>query len=344
MLGVGLIGLGMIADTHVLAISSSSNCYLRGAFDSVPGKAEAFAAKNGGIAYDSLEAMLSDPEISIISITTPSGFHLEPALEAARHGKNLLIEKPIEVTYERARQIIDAAKESGVLVSGVFQSRFQEAARIVKDAIDKGRFGRIVLADAYIKWYRSQEYYDSGAWRGTWKIDGGGALMNQGIHAIDLLQWFMGKAVSVSASTATLAHERIEVEDVGAAVVRFENGAIGVIEGTTGAYPGSPKRIEIRGTDGSAVLEEDSITEWSFRDSTEEDAEILRRFASASSAGGSNDPKAISYTGHLREYEDFADAIMTGRRPFITGEDAAESVRLIECIYQSARSGSSVAL
>ena len=344
MLGVGLIGLGMIADTHVLAISSSSNCFLKGAYDNVPGKAEAFVAKHGGVAYDSLEAMLSDPEISIISITTPSGFHLEPALEAARHGKHLLIEKPIEVTYERARQIIDAARENGVLVSGVFQSRFQEAARIMKDAIDKGRFGRIVLADAYIKWYRSQEYYDSGAWRGTWKIDGGGALMNQGIHAIDLLQWFMGKAESVSACTATLAHERIEVEDTGAAVVRFANGAIGVIEGTTGAYPGSPKRIEIRGTDGSAVLEEDSITEWNFRDSNEEDAEILRRFASASSAGGSSDPKAISFIGHQREYEDFAEAIMTGRRPFITGEDAAESVRLIESIYQSARSGSSVAL
>ena len=283
MLGVGLIGLGMIADTHVLAISSSSNCYLRGAFDSVPGKAEAFAAKNGGIAYDSLEAMLSDPEISIISITTPSGFHLEPALEAARHGKNLLIEKPIEVTYERARQIIDAAKENGVLVSGVFQSRFQEAARIVKDAIDKGRFGRIVLADAYIKWYRSQEYYDSAAWRGTKDVDGGGCLMNQAIHGLDLLLSLSPELKEVFSFSALLDHERIDVEDTLTASLRFADGSLGGFEASTASWPGCSRRLELTGSDGTIIAEDDHLVEWKFRNMDEEDEKIISRYSSSSS-------------------------------------------------------------
>lgn len=344
MIGVGLVGLGMIAETHVMAIESSSNCYLRGVFDAVPGKAESFSSVHGGIAYASFDDFLSDPEIEIVAITTPSGFHLEPALSAITHKKHLLIEKPIEVTYERAMRIIKAAKANNVLVSGIFQSRFHESSRIVKKAIEEGRFGRIVLADAYIKWFRSQEYYDSVDWRGTWKIDGGGALMNQGIHAIDLLYWFMGKVSSVSAYVGTLSHERIEVEDTAVASLRFKNGALGVIEGTTGSYPGSPKRIEITGTNGSVVLEEDSIVRWEFGDKRNDDAEVLSRFSVASSSGGSNDPRAISYIGHQREYDDLAAAVINDKEPFITGMDAAQSVRIIEAIYQSARIGKSVSL
>lgn len=344
MLGVGIIGLGMIADTHAMAVSAASGCYLKGVFDAVPGKADSFAASHGAAAYQSLDDMLADPDISIIAITTPSGFHLEPAVKAAESGKHLLIEKPIEITSERCGQIIEAAKKNNVLLAGVFQSRFHESARLVKSAIDSGRLGRIVLADAYIKWYRSQEYYDSGAWRGTWKIDGGGALMNQGIHAIDLLQWFMGPVAEVSAFTATLAHERIEVEDAGTAVLRFANGALGVIEGSTGAYPGSPKRIEISGTDGTIVLEEDRIVRWEFRNELPEDKDVLAKHSAASSAGGAADPRAISYVGHQKAYEDLVDAIETGRAPFVTGEDASRSVRIIESIYQSSESGMPVKL
>ncbi len=343
-IGFGIVGLGVIAETHAKALSDAEGCELRGAFDIVPERAEAFGKKHGTRYFTDLDQMLSDPDIDVVSITTPSGLHLEPALAAIEKGKHVLIEKPIEITGERADAISKAAREKGVKVSCLFQSRFHGAARAIKDAIDRGRFGRIVLADAYIKWYRSQEYYDSGAWRGTWKIDGGGALMNQGIHAIDLLQWFAGPVQEVGAFTDTLAHERIEVEDTGAVVLRFRSGALGVIEGTTGTYPGSLKKIEIRGTEGTAVLEEDSITMWDFRTRLEEDDEILARYSSSSSAGGAADPKAISTHGHQMEFEDFAKAIIEDRDPFITAEDAAASVKIINAAYESGRTGRFVSL
>ncbi len=344
MLGVGIIGLGMIADTHAVAISESSKCKLIGVYDSLETKAKDFAKKYGCKAFSSLDAFLSSPEIDIVTIATPSGMHLEPALKAIDNKKNLLIEKPIEITYERASEIIKRAKEQSVLVAGVFQSRFLDSSLAVKKAVEEGRLGRIVLADAYVKWYRSQEYYDLGAWRGTWDIDGGGALMNQSIHAVDLLAWLIGKVRKVSAFTATLAHERIEVEDTATSVIQFDNGAIGVIEGTTGAWPGSPKRIEIRGTEGSIILEEDAIIQWEFASPREEDELIRKKFSTQPSAGGSSDPRAISYIGHLREYEDLADAISEGREPLVSAEEAAEAVRIIEGIYQSAKAGKPVVL
>ncbi|MGN1189772.1 MAG: Gfo/Idh/MocA family protein, partial [Candidatus Ornithospirochaeta sp.] len=223
-IGFGIIGLGVIAETHFVAIDKNDNCKFVGAFDMVPGKAEAFCEKHGmGKAYTDLEAFLSDPEIEVVTIATPSGYHLDPALAAISHKKHVIIEKPMEITPERESQILSAAKENGVIATGVFQSRFYEAPILIKKAIEEGRFGRLTLVDAQVKWFRSQEYYDSGAWRGTWKVDGGGALMNQSIHAIDLLQWFCGKAEEVQSYTATLSHERIEVEDTGVAVVKFQN-------------------------------------------------------------------------------------------------------------------------
>lgn len=337
--GFGIVGLGVIADTHATALSHGKNCFLAGAFDVVPGKAETFCKKYGGTPYDNLDAFLANPEIEAVCVTTPSGYHLDPVLASVKAGKNVLVEKPLEITVERCDEIIAAAQKAGVKLSSVFQSRFHDAPRLIKKAIDDGRFGKIVLADAQIKWFRTQEYYDSGAWRGTWKVDGGGVLMNQSIHAIDLLQWFMGEVKEVSAITSTLAHERIEVEDTGAAVLKFANGAIGVIEGTTGAYPGALKKIEICGSKGSVLLEEESLKVWKFDDETEEDDRIRKEFLEAtSSGGGASDPKAINTHGHERQFEDFADAILQDREPFITGEDAKKSVEIIRAIYESAQS------
>ena len=335
--GFGIVGLGQISRTHAAALQGQKDCYLVGGFHKDPQKADKWAADNGCRAFYSLEEMLADPEIDAVSITTPSGYHLDPALAAIRAGKHVLIEKPMEITEERIRRLIEEAEEYRVLLCGIFQSRFQDAPRLLKKAVEEGRFGTITLADAQFKWYRTQEYYDSGAWRGTWAVDGGGVLMNQGIHAIDLLLFLMGDPVEVSGYTATLAHERIEVEDVAVATLRFGNGALGVIEGTTGAYPGSLKRIEICGSKGQAVLEEDSITKWEFVEERPEDAEIRARFAASTSFGGANDPKNISQIGHTREFADFAAAIKNGTKPFIPGEEALRSVHLIRSIYESAK-------
>ncbi len=343
-IGFGIIGLGVIAETHIAAISMNDNCAFIGAYDRTPGKAKAFCEAHGmGIPYDDLESFLSNPDIEAVTIATPSGYHLEPALAAISHGKHVIIEKPMEITPERVQKILDAASAKGVIATGVFQSRFYEAPILIKKAIDEGRFGRLTLVDAQVKWYRSQEYYDSGAWRGTWAVDGGGALMNQSIHAVDLLQWFAGKADEVQAYTATLSHERIEVEDTGTAVLRFRSGALGVIEGSTSVYPGFLKKLEICGTDGSAVLEEESITLWRFREERPEDEDIRRTFADRnSSGGGASDPKAINTLGHEREFHDFADAIINRRAPAISGESAGEAVRIIAAIYESARTGKPV--
>jgi len=338
-IGFGIVGLGQVSGTHAAALQGQEDCYLVGGFHHNREKADQWASAYGCRAFYSLEEMLADPEIDAVSVTTPSGYHLEPALAAIRAGKHVLIEKPMEITEERIRLLIESARQHHVLLCGIFQSRFQDAPRLLKKAVEEGRFGTITLADAQFKWYRSQAYYDSGAWRGTWAVDGGGVLMNQGIHAIDLLLFLMGDPVEVSGRITTLAHERIEVEDTAVATLRFRNGALGIIEGTTGAYPGSQKRIEICGSKGQAVLEEDSITKWEFMEERPEDAEIRSRFAASTSSGGAGDPRSISRIGHTREYADFAAAIRNGTEPFITGEEALRAVRVIRSIYQSAAPG-----
>jgi len=336
--GFGIIGTGTIAQVHAKAIGEIKGAKLVAAFDLVEEKAKAFSKEYSIKSYSSLEEFLSDDEIDIVTITTPSGAHLEPALSAIEHHKNVIIEKPMEITTERIDMLIKKANENGVILSGVFQSRFHEAPLLIKKAIEDGRFGKISLIDAQIKWYRSQEYYDQVAWRGTWKLDGGGALMNQGIHAIDLLCWFGGKVKNVSARTATLGHKNIEVEDTASAVLEFENGTLGVIEGTTCCYPGFLKRIEIAGTEGSAILEEESLKCWKFKNETEEDEKIRDKFMNfTATGGGASDPKAIGWHGHRKVFENVIDALKNGTTPSITGEEARKSVALIEAIYKSSR-------
>lgn len=343
-IGFGIVGIGVISVTHAAALAALDDACLVACFNKNMEKAQKWADAHDCKAYDDYAAMLADPDIDAVCICTPSGSHLEPALQAIRAGKHVLIEKPMEITEERVQALTDEAKKYNVVICGIFQSRFMDAAKLLKSAIDEGRFGTLTLADAQFKWFRKQEYYDSGAWRGTWDIDGGGVFMQQGIHAIDLLIYLMGDAEEVSAYTATRAHERIEVEDVAVATVRFKSGALGIIEGTTGAYPGSLKRIEICGSRGQVVLEEDSITKWEFMDARPEDEEIRQKFASATSVGGANDPAAISCMGHIREIQDFINAIRTGTAPSVTGEEAIRAVHLIRSVYESAQTGKSVKL
>jgi predicted dehydrogenase len=289
--------------------------------------------------------MLADPQIQVVCITTPSGAHAEPAIAAARAGKHVVVEKPLEVTLRRCDSIIEACRKHGVLLSAIFQSRFSPAAQALKRAVDAGRFGRLTLADAYVKWFRTQAYYDQGAWRGTWKLDGGGALMNQAIHSVDLLLWLAGDVAEVAANTATLAHERIEVEDCATASLRFQNGALGVIEATTAAYPGSLKRIALHGSHGSAVLEEDRIVTWDFARARAADKPILATLSqSARGGGGAADPASIGHHGHAAQLTDVVRAIRTGASLRIDGAEGRRSVEVILATYRSAQTGRRVQL
>lgn len=339
----GIIGAGMIAKFHAKAIEAMEGGELHSVFGRRPEAVEALAAEIGAKPYSDLDAFLADPELEIVTIATPSGAHLEPALAAARAGKHVICEKPIEITPERIDLMIAACEQAGVTLAGIFNRRFHPAMEALKTAVDAGRFGRLTMCDAYVKWYRTQAYYDSGAWRGTWALDGGGALMNQSIHLIDQLLYLAGDVAAVSASMACLAHENIEVEDTAVAILEFKNGARGVIEGSTACWSstGHPAEVHLCGSQGSVFLADEAFRVWDFAEERPEDAGI-RATLMQGAAGrglGANDPKAINFTGHQRNFEDVVRAIREGRPPRIDGNEARRAVALICAIYESARNG-----
>jgi predicted dehydrogenase len=344
-LGFGVVGCGMIARFHAKAIADVRGAKLVACFDTFAAAAERLADEVGCQPYSDLKKMLADPTVDVVTICTPSGAHLEPGLAAARAGKHVIVEKPLEITLRRCDRLIEACKKNKVVLSTIFPSRFHESSIEMRRAIDGKRFGRLTMGDAYVKWFRSQAYYDSGAWRGTWELDGGGALMNQAIHSVDLLTWLMGPVVEISAQTATLAHKRIKVEDTAVATLRFANGAMGVIEATTAAYPGYLKRIEIHGSEGTAVMEEEDLKTWDFAKKHSRDAAIRRRMAqSKSSGGGASDPSAIGHHGHAKQFRDVVKAIKTGSTPAIDGQEGRRSVEIILGIYKAAETGRAVQL
>ena len=215
----------------------------------------------------------------------------------------------------------------------------------MKRAVDAGRFGKLTMGDSYVKWFRTQQYYDSGKWRGTWELDGGGALMNQAIHSVDLLTWLMGPVVEIRAQTATLAHERIAVEDTAVATLRFANGALGVVEATTAAFPGYLKRIEVHGSEGSAVMEEEDLVKWDFAKAEKRDRMIVEAMNSRkSTGGGAADPSAIGHHGHARQFQDLLDAVKKNGTASVDGREGRRSVEIILGIYKAAETGKPVYL
>lgn len=344
--GYGIIGCGNIGPIHAAAIAEVRGAKLAGVSDVRLETAEKLAGQYGAEAYGDYREMLKRADVHAISLCVPSGLRAEIAVDCAKAGKHILSEKPLDVTTKRIDRIIKAADDAGVNLGCIFQSRFSEGAECLRAAMDQGRFGKVVLGDAYIKWYRSQAYYDSGAWRGTWKLDGGGALMNQGIHYIDLLQWLMGPVKSVFARTALVAHERLEVEDLATAILEFESGAQGVIEGSTAIWPGHPARIEIHGTEGSAAMEDGKIVGWEFNKSRAADKKIEAAMAGDTAMGsGASDPlSGLKIEGHRRQIADFTRAIQKGVQPAIQGREGRLAVALIEAIYKSARTGKVVRL
>jgi|688.fasta_scaffold13390_2 predicted dehydrogenase len=343
--GFGIIGCGMIANFHAKAIAELRGAKLIACYNRTPEKAKSLAEKYGCQLEGSLESLLARPDIHAVTICTASGAHMEPAVAAAKAGKHVIVEKPLEVTLKRCDRIIQACRENKVQLVTIFPSRFHQSAQLLKKAVEQNRFGRLVLGDAYVKWFRTQQYYDSGAWRGTWQLDGGGALMNQAIHSVDLLLWLMGDVVEVSAYTDMLAHERIEVEDVAVATLRFANGAVGVIEASTAAFPGALKKIEISGSQGSAILEEENIIRWEFAKSNSKDQLIREQMAARTkTGGGAADPAAIGHHAHRDLLKDFLSALKSGKAPMIDGAEGRRSVELILAIYKSAESGKPVKL
>lgn len=343
--GFGIIGCGMIANFHARAIRDIAGAQMVACYNPTAPKAEKLAAEYGCTAYTDLEKMLAHPGLDIVTIGSPSGSHMEPCLAAAQAGKHVIVEKPLDVTLARCDQMIAACEKAGVKLATIFPSRYHASSRLMKRAVEAGRFGKLALGDAYVKWYRTQQYYDSGAWRGTWKLDGGGALMNQAIHSVDLLLWLMGPVAEVSAHTTTLAHERIEVEDVAVASLRFANGALGVIEATTAGFPGSLKKIELTGSAGTAILEEEDIIKWHFAEPTEEDEQIRQEMlGKTKTGGGAADPAAIGHQAHAALFRDVLDAIDHNRPLSIDGAEGRKSVELILAIYESARTGKTIKL
>ena len=328
----------MIAAYHAKAIAEVPGAVLIGVCGRDPERTQAFAKTvNAPFATASMEELLRRPDIDVICVTTPAGAHLEPALAAIRAGKHVIVEKPLEITVERADAIITAAAEANVILYPIFQARFGDGARTVKRAVESGRLGRMVLASAYVKWVRTPQYYLNPG-RGTQAMDGGGAMMNQGIHAVDLLQWFAGMPTEVSGYTTRRVHLGIEVEDTAVAALRFESGALGAIEATTAAWPGWSRRIELCGETGSISLEDDRIAKWDFQTALPEDEAIRSAKPSDGLGSGAGAPNAINHEGHRRQIQDLVTAIGQGSAPALAGADARNAVAIIRALYQSAAS------
>ncbi|MCI0685374.1 MAG: Gfo/Idh/MocA family oxidoreductase [Gemmataceae bacterium] len=347
MLGCAIVGCGMIARFHARALAEVPGTTLR----AVVSRSAANAARmiqELNLACDAatdLGAVLKRPDIDIVIVTTPSGAHLEPAAAAANAGKHVVVEKPLEITPERCDRIIEACDKNSVKLCTIFPSRFGDANVELKKAVTAGRFGRLTLGETTCKWWRPQSYYDDGGWKGTQALDGGGALMNQAIHNVDLLLWMMGPVTHICGVTAMLAHERIEVEDTAVACLRFKNGALGVIQATTSIWPGLPKTIAIHGDKGSVVIEQDDLLRWEFSPESEADKSIRQRFAQKTGAsGGSSNPAAISHVGHARQLTDFVQAIEQGRSPLVDGREGRRAVEVIVGIYEANRTGRLVEL
>ncbi len=347
MLGCAIVGCGMIARFHAQALQEVPGAKLLALVSRKEASARKLADSLGQPcdAYADLAPVLARKDVHVVIITTPSGAHMEPAVAAARAGKHVVVEKPLEITLERCDKIISACAENGVQLCTIFPSRFGDANQTLKAAVNAGRFGRLTLGETTCKWWRPQSYYDEGGWKGTKALDGGGALMNQAIHNVDLLLWMMGPVTHITGFTAMLAHERIEVEDTAAACLRFANGALGVIQATTSVYPGLPKTIAVHGDQGSVVVEQDDVLRWEFTPETAEDQAVRQRFAQkVGASGGSSNPAAISHVGHARQLTDFVEAIQKGRPPLVDGREGRRAVEVILGIYESAATGKTVKL
>jgi UDP-N-acetyl-2-amino-2-deoxyglucuronate dehydrogenase len=328
---VGLIGGGNISETHARAARAIPGVELSAIHGTNAEKTARLCREHGGTPYQDFDAFLKHRPMDLVMIGSPSGLHAAQGIAAARHGLHVLTEKPIEVSTARADQLIEAAEQSSVRLGVIFQDRMKPHIQQLKTWVEQGRLGKLLFVDARVKWYRPPEYYASSRWRGTLGLDGGGALINQGVHTVDLLLWLLGDVVHVQARTATLLH-KIEAEDTAVATLEFASGALGIFHATTAAYPGYPRRVELTGTEGTVILEHDRIIAANLRNSAAAviESEPLDENKSASTATVSD------FRGHQAVLEDFLQAIKQNRVPACDGIEGRRSLALIEAIYRAA--------
>ncbi len=345
----GIVGCGVIGPTHAEAITSLADAQLVAVADPLPGRAQKLADKYAVTPYTDIQAMLDSEQLDVVTICTPSGEHGKHAQEAMRTGRHVIVEKPMEITKAAIDAMLQTQQEMGVKLSVISQHRFDPATQQIYSLVQENAFGRLVLGNALIPWWRSQAYYDSGAWRGTWQFDGGGVLMNQSIHSIDLLQWLMGPVKSLYAYTDTLVH-RMETEDVAVAVLRFTNGAVGTIAATTGAYPGVTTRVELFGDKGSAIIENDTLSFLHLARDEKEAAgdygvspKIEQKKAQVDMSAAQN-PAALSANSHALQIADMMRAIRENGTPLVDGYAARRPVDIILGIYESIRTHKEVQL
>ncbi len=337
--GFGIIGSGVIAVMHADAIATLPGARLVAVTDAAAGAATAFAAARGCAAEPDLDALLARDDVDVVCVCVPSGLHAEVGVRAAKAGKHLVVEKPIDVTLAAADRLIEAARTAGVALTVISQHRFDPGLTELKRLLGEGALGRLVLGEASTKWYRTQAYYDSAGWRGSWAMDGG-SLMNQGVHYVDLLRWCMGPVTEVTAVCTTQAHQ-IEAEDTALAIVRFGSSAVGTILSSTAAYPGFPQRLEITGTEGAVTVEDGRIVRRAFGAGArgDRDDDGLPGTAEVGS-----DPAALDVSGHAAQIADLLAAIEEGREPAVGGQAGRDALEIVCAVYESARSGHAVTL
>jgi len=329
-IGFGIVGLGM-GTHHARAIDSAEGAKLIAVCDIDEDRLNKTSEAHKVKGYKSYDDMLKDDEIDVINVCTPSGMHVDMAIPALEAGKNIIVEKPVDIKVEKIDMLIEAGNKAGLKMSGIFQSRTTPMNKRIKDAIDKGRLGNLIGVHGILPWYRAQSYYEGphGSWKGTWDLDGGGSLMNQGVHTVDLLQWLAGRVKSVCGAFGVFGHE-IEAEDKSAALLKFENGALGTLTTTTCAYPGLSQIAVIHGIQGSISWGDGNLTGWKIAGEKmkEEEAEMLSLYGPKEKRGGttSSDPMAVGSSGHVGMIEDMVQAILEDREP----------------IYESGRTGKEV--
>jgi len=360
-LRVAIAGCGVIGRTHAAAVRELPELLVTALIDEVAEASEALAAwvEQDGTprpaTFRTLAEALAGSAVDLVIIATPSGLHIEQALEVLEAGKHVVIEKPLDVNLGRANEILAAAADAeakGLVASVISQHRFDPASRAVDEARRAGRFGRLTSAIASVSWWRSQGYYDSGAWRGTWAMDGGGAVMNQGVHTVDLLLWFLGRPVEISAKTALLAHDGLEVEDTAVATVTFESGALAVVHATTAAYPGLTVRLQVMGSKGSAVIDNDHLEYFHTADAADQAESSMGLLGGGNQAADElakypEEPvEALDPTvypaGHVRQYRDIVEAIRQERPAGVTIRDAVTALATVRALYLSSTLGQPV--
>jgi UDP-N-acetyl-2-amino-2-deoxyglucuronate dehydrogenase len=352
---IALAGIGAVAETHARAIVDIEGATLVAGSCRTESKGREFAAEFDCEYYADTETMLDTEAVDVLSITTPSGAHLEPALAAAERDVHVLCEKPLEITTARVDRMIAACDDAGVQLGGIFQQRYNPVVRTVREAVDAGRFDLVSVVNAYVPWWRDDEYYD-GAWQGTEELDGGGTLMNQSIHAVDAAGWLASAGMDldhetnpvgeVFAFTDTAAHDGdiIEVEDTAVAVLRYRDGTLGQLLGATSMYPGALKRLQVAGRDGTAEIEEDELVTWQFRNERAYDDDTRQRFTTTEGGGGAANPTNIDYANHRRNIEDFLDSLDSDDPYLLDGTEARKAIAVIEAAYESAATGRPVTL